>query len=398
MGHPGRSRFWILGAVLGICFGFSIAAGAEGTEKPAVLSSLSAQIYGYVRLDAAYDTARIYPGNYALWVKSAYFNRGDDAQLNLTANQTRLGLNLAGPDVAGAKSTGKVEFDFYGGGTENKPNPMMRHAYLELYWPDRDLGILLGQTWDVVSPLSPDTVNFLVCSMAGEIGYRRPQVRLTQGIGVGEKSKIVLKVAAAREIGETLTGYTYKEGPYPAVQGSVAYTAPLFTSQPVHIGVSGVWGKEEYDVNTGGWVDFPLYALSADLALPLVDGLSLKANAWKGTNLDAYLGGILQGVNPSSRESINAQGAWVSVNVAPASDLKFNSGASVDLPQLDQLPTMASLGDSYRSQNSVVFANVIYTVSGPFQLGFEVSYWQTRYKQIETGTSMRYQAAAQYNF
>ena len=142
--------------------------------------------------------------------------------------------------------------------------------------------------------------------MAGEIRDRRPQLRLTKGIALDDKSKLVIKVAAAREISElptVLSGYTYKEGPYPAMQGSVAYVAPLFTAQPVLIGLSGLWGKEEYDGTTSGWIDFPLYALSADLLLPLVDGFTVKANAWKGTNLDSYLGGILQGVNPVAMET-----------------------------------------------------------------------------------------------
>ena len=138
MGKRGLHALWVLGLCLGWSLGFAVLAGADGGDKTAVLSNLTAQLYGYIRLDAAYDTARIFPGNYALWVKSAYLNRSDDAQLDLTANQTRLGLNLTGPEVAGAKSSGKLEFDFYGGGVENKSNPMMRHAYMELNWAASD--------------------------------------------------------------------------------------------------------------------------------------------------------------------------------------------------------------------------------------------------------------------
>lgn len=392
MNMKGRKLVTLLSLCLAACASWSVLAFAEGTEKPSVVSNLSAKIYGYVRCDLAYDTARIFTGNYALWVKSGSTNRSNDAGLNLTANQTRLGLGLSGPEVAGARSSGIIEFDFYGGGVENKSLLMMRHAYLELYWPENDLGILAGQTWDVLSPLAPDTVNFLPLSMAGRLGYRRPQLRLTQGIGVGEKAKIVVKAAASREISETLTGLTYKEGPYPALQGSIAFNAPLLTSQPAHIGVSGVWGKEQYDGGPAGWIDLPVHALSVDLALPLIDGLAVKANAWKGTNLDAFLGGVLQGVNAATLETINAQGAWACLNIVPASDWKFNAGASIDIPQ------GAQLAAGMRSQNACGFVNAFYTVTAPFQVGLEVSYWETMYKDDQIGTALRYQTAAIYSF
>ena len=107
------------------CLALGMAASAQGAEAPEkknVLSSIDVQLYGYTRMDIGYDTSRVFPGNYAVYVKSeGTYN--DDNQLSMTANQTRLGLNLSGPEVEGTKTTGKIEMDFYGGGgTENKPN------------------------------------------------------------------------------------------------------------------------------------------------------------------------------------------------------------------------------------------------------------------------------------
>jgi len=366
---------------------------AESNEKPAVVSSLSAQLYGYIRLDAAFDTTRIYPGNYALWVKSFSGSRGNDNQLNITANQSRIGLNLNGPEWRGGKTGGKIEFDFYGGGPENKSALMMRHAYFEINWPASEFGILAGQTWDVVAPLAPDTVNFLVCATAGEIGYRRPQLRLSQGIGLGGESKLTLNASVSREIGETLTGLTYTESTNPAFQGSVALTAPLLTRKPMMLALSGLRGKEEFDTTPAKTYEvYDSWAVSLDLMLPVVDGVTLKANAWKGSNLDAYLGGILQGVNAVENEAINCRGGWVSLNVVPKVGTQCNAGASIDAPEAGQVPVDG------RTQNSVIFANVIQSLNNTFQAAFELSYWKTLYKDADSGNSLRYQAALVYNF
>jgi len=92
-------------------------------------STVDIQIYGYVKLDAVWDNAKVAEGNTAYWVyRTDSTNRMDD-EFNMTARQTRLGLKLKGPNFGDATTFAQVEIDFYGGGTENKNTPMMRHAY-----------------------------------------------------------------------------------------------------------------------------------------------------------------------------------------------------------------------------------------------------------------------------
>jgi hypothetical protein len=136
-----------------------------------VWSSLDIQLYGFIKLDAAYDTSRIENGNYAKWVENESANDDDD-QFNMTANQTKLGAKITGPDGEDMKTSGQVEVDFYEGGSENKARLMMRHAYMKLDWPEKRFNIIAGQTSDVISPLYPSTVNYSVYWWTGNIGYR----------------------------------------------------------------------------------------------------------------------------------------------------------------------------------------------------------------------------------
>ena len=95
------------------------AAPAEsGPSKKPLWSTLDIQFYGYIKLDAAWDSSGVFPGDYVLYTDRG--REGDD-EFNLTARQTRLGLKIQGPDAGNMKASGVVEADFYGSaGAENK--------------------------------------------------------------------------------------------------------------------------------------------------------------------------------------------------------------------------------------------------------------------------------------
>lgn len=370
-----------------------LVSSAAMAEKQTLFSSVTAELYGSLRVDMSYDSNRAYPGNYVLYVTPT---ASADNQMNITANQTRLGLNLSGLEVAGAKITGKFEMDLYGGGAENKSTPMLRHAYLEMNWLAHNLSLLAGQTWDLVSPLTPDTVNYSPCWLAGDIGYRRPQIRLSKNWVINEKSKLAGKVALARSMGRAnkLTGVdTGAESGLPVVQGSLAYQGPLFTSQPAQVGLSGHWAREENDLDTVINADTYLsWSVSADLLLPLADKLAIKANAWKGADVEVYLGGIGQGINTTQKKSIPSRGGWVSLGLGPWWDTKFNLGGSIDFPEEDLLTS------GQKTQNTALFANANVSLMPQVTLGLEISYWRTLYKNVNEANDVRGQSSLTFAF
>jgi hypothetical protein len=176
----------------------------DADNKKHVWSDLDIQLYGYLKLDAAYDTSRIDNGNYAKWVQSESSNDNDD-QFNMTANESRLGMRINGPQEGDMNTSGRVEVDFYGGGSENKSQIMMRHAYLKIDWPAERFNVIAGQTSDVISPLFPPTLNYSVQWWAGNIGYRRPQIRLTKSLALPSDVDLTLEGALARTIGITIS-------------------------------------------------------------------------------------------------------------------------------------------------------------------------------------------------
>ncbi len=381
---------------------------SEEVSSPLVSTSSGTKIqfYGFARFDASYDNGKIYPGNIALWAWPENQNR-HDGEWNLTAGSSRLGLNLSGPDTEKIKLTGTIEFDFLGGGTENNMTPRMRHAYFKAYWPASDFSILAGQTWDLHSSLIPFVDDSAIMWASGNIGTRHPQVRLTKGFSVGEKSHVEIAVAAARTIGEKNSvpdpqslGYNTdpgKDAQMPTMQGRIAFSAPLLVrNQPATLAFSGHYGQEEWDTDTSGThTTLNSWSGNVELSLPLCKKMAFAGEYFTGANLDDYWGGIAQGINNFSiadLHKIRASGGWAALKYGANTSTSLSVGGGIDKPNQDDLALKA------RSQNRVFFARVLHNITPSLILGFQLSDWKTDFKGSGESEIIRAQSSLTYKF
>ena len=131
--------------------------------------------YGYIKVDMAYDDTRTSGTGATAFVLPETTGFGSDRHFTMTARQTRLGLNIAGPDIGEGKSAGKIEVDFYApASVENKAQLMMRQAYWQVTYPTWN--VLVGQAWEVTSPAFPNILNYAYLALSGNPGYRKPMV------------------------------------------------------------------------------------------------------------------------------------------------------------------------------------------------------------------------------
>ncbi len=378
-------------------------AEATGSQSPKIVwSDLDIQLYGYLKLDAAYDSSRINNGNYAQWVEQENNNKDDD-QFNMTANQSRFGVKINGPDDGTIKTSGRAEVDFYGGSNENKSHLMMRHAYMKLDWPESRFNIIAGQTSDVISPLFPSTLNYSVGWWTGNIGYRRPQIRLTKELGFVTGGFLKLEGALTRTIGRDniyMEGTTDsgEDAGFPTFQGRASMTLPMLGAQEATIGLSGHWGEEEYDITVSGREkEFMTWSVNLDYTQPICSKVQLKAELFTGENLDAYLGGIGQGVitditKPNHYEEIGSKGGWIAAGLGPWDNKRFNVGFAMD--DVDR----SNVNDGNRTLNRSVFGNVYCSLNKQTDVAFEISHWRTEYRGPGDADSLRLQTALIYKF
>src|SRR5918994_7750072 len=208
------------------------------------------KLYGFVRLDAIFDSQQPNNAQSILFIKSPDPRIGNEmGDLAMHPRLTRFGIDYSGPRIArlgDAKLTGKLETDFQNGGTESRQIIRVRHAYLRLDWKNANL--LAGQTWDTVSPLFP-TVNADTLQWnAGNIGDRRPQLRITYEPKAGDGKfsftggKSLKGAIDALDL-DTNGVRDGEESARPNIQARVGFSHPLGSKdRSASVGVSGFYG------------------------------------------------------------------------------------------------------------------------------------------------------------
>ena len=372
-------------------------------KEETVISKFKFRPYGFIKLDAAYDDSRTKVGNFALYAESEATHKNDN-EFNMTARQTRLGLDILAPKIYDWEAWGRIEIDFYGDGAkhENKGAVLLRHAFVEL--KKGNFSLLAGQTSDIISPLYPNTINYTVAWSVGNIGYRRPQLRATYTHPFNEENKLISAFGITRTSGTVNEDFDLdlendgSDSGHPTVQGRLALATKLLTKKATVIGVSGHWGREEFDLK-----EHPLtttqrqkkeksWSLNGDFYVPITDRFEVKAEAFVGYNLDDYFGGILQGVNPTSGSAIKTVGGWLQLKYVQSDKLKYHVGFGIDDPR------NSDLNNGMRSRNGVYFGNVVYTLIPPVDIGLEYSYWDTEYKGERSGINNRIQTSVIYKW
>lgn len=346
--------------VLIVTFSITLFAG-DKEEKVTV------KPYGYIKLDALYETGRSSHGNFAIWAADPADNEG---MFYVTAKETRLGFAIKGISFGKFKATGKIEVDFHSSNSENKAYNYMRHAFLKI--SDGSLTIIAGQTWDIINPLNAATLNYPVIWGAGNTGYRRPQLSIRKDFKTG-KNMFTLQAGIFRTIAADYDNDGSEDGAaagFPMIQGRIAGKFG-FGNGYLQLGVSGHYGKSKGDV------EYTTSSTNADLLLVISPKFKIVAEFFSGTNMGAFLGGIAHTVNIAKMEEIEAKGFFVNAVAMPTSKIRLSLGYGMDDPNDD------NLNFSNRSKNTTFFGNVLFFLSKSVRVGFEVANWTTDY--LESG-------------
>lgn len=369
------ARFVRLGLAAALVSSAPMQARAEDEAPPL-------SIYGSARLDVLADDSRMNDVVQPLYVMREPEAGQFDGEMTMSPRLSQVGLSIDewGLDSRDTlKGEGKLEIDF-GGGTGTGVI-RLRHAYGQIAYKQK-LEVLAGQTWDLASPLYPSAQNDTQLIYAGNVGDRRPQLRVT----TYPSSKLRLAVAAAATgtlDQRDLDGDGQLDG---MASGTPMLQALLEVRAPVGRGATlrlGLWGHAARDELANG-TRHPSRAFGGYLFFPVGPKVAWIGELYVGSNTSDLGGGIGQGINTMTGRTISSFGGWGELAALPTKRHMFAIGGSGDFAVIEDLST----GD--RRANGTVYGVLRYKPKTSLQLGLEYLYWRTLYLHAGEGVANRF--------
>lgn len=386
----------------------SLAAQADEGWSRATRTGTALRFYGFLRLDAYYNTARMTDPvkPFAVLPENSGFGRNNN-QFALDARLTRIGFEFDAGKIGRAHTTALIETDFGNsplGTSESRETPRIRLAYANFDFGD--VTIRIGQDWDVISPLCP-SVNSEMCNWgAGNIGDRRPQIQFTWapddegGANFGFEASLGLTGAVDSADNDGIGGRTNFDG---FDSGLPQFQARVFCSfdswATDRRGTIGVWGlisSLETDMPFGGETEFTPFAIGMDMILPLTADFTLRGEAWYGQALADSRGNMFQDINTLTGEEISGWGGFAELAWQVADDLRLTFGTSLDNP--DDSNLNSGLAGENRALNWTSYVATQYSFNENLRMGLDVAYWESHWAGVGMGNAIRINWYTQLDF
>ncbi|MCL2260344.1 MAG: hypothetical protein FWC15_03210 [Fibromonadales bacterium] len=351
--------------------------------------------YGFLQFNSVYESGN---NNNANWTEIVPSKAEDgEGRFMSNVNQTRFGFNLTGPGEDGVELSGRFETDF--GNDNNRTSNgvggfRIRQSFGQLKFTNLGLTVLMGQTSDLIAPLSAPTLNQGGLKSQGSLGTRRPQIRLTQAIGPVE-----LAIAA--------TDDRANKPVMPAFQGSAKVKVPAAwagtddngkAKNNIEFILSGHYAAEEEAADTeaqvdakdaDGWVAPPTsWSGIASLSLPVVSIVNLSGELFYGQNLNRYNNGSIRlsgAATGRTGTGVQSMGGWgaATVKLGPVS---LAGGMGVEaIDENRERKSTAELKNP--NQNMAIFTNLRYNIGSSY-VGFEYANLATDYASMTDGTKV----------
>jgi hypothetical protein len=358
--------------------------------------------YGFFRGDLDFATNHFNDIQYPLFVfpSDPHFKSGPagvpgsghDFNYSLYPYLTRLGLEYYGQPIDGCYGiipSGRLEFDFLSNNTpgfESRDTIRLRLAYVQLQY--REWTLVVGQDWDIIAPLLPTINDNTYLWDAGNLGGFRPQVKLLwdhdlgQGYSVQVQNGIALADVFNRADRDG-NGFTdNQDSGVPSYQGRVGLLMPsAVAGQKILFSGWCFWLLDRTREPIAGRELFPGWGSGLDLRVPLTNSLTFQGEFFHGKNMDDYRGGIGQGVNPVTGQTIASTGGWAELVYRPVRWWQGSAGFSIDAPDRGEVPVGG------RTRNYVWYFGNRFPVGHNVTFGTDYMRYTTDYNGFAHGSA-----------
>jgi hypothetical protein len=295
---------------------------------------------------------------------------GRPGSFSSTLRQSRIGLAINGPDVGGAKASGRVIVDFFGGTPAFNTGQVMglpRLLYAFARIDGEKTALEVGQDHMMLAPRDPTSLaalSFPDLFRSGNLYLRVPQARVERKFGgVTVMGGIVAPIAGDFE--EDFYVFVPPAGAgerskMPAVQAHVGYKSGDDESRQFAIGFSGHYGRERV-----GNVNEKSYAGAVDFNLQ-GGRIGAAGEFFFGENIDQFGGSINQ--------NAKSAGGWAEARFKMTDRFSVNGGFGIDKLPDDEFITLG------RRENRSIFGNVIFKLTPEVSTSVEYRFLSTLFR------------------
>ena len=266
--------------------------------------------------------------------------------LGATLRQSEIGLEIFGPNVAGAHTSADVQLDFAGGfpATGNGVDfgiVRLQTANLRFDW--EHTSVVAGQDSLFISPLSPTSFASLATpafAFAGNLWGWTPQLRVEHRFSVSDQQTIIVQAGILDNLDWEYPSNSFyrsaqagEQSGQPAYAWRAAWSRPL-REHPLSFGVAGYYGRQNWswDRLVDAWAGM------ADWQIPIVSRLNLSGEFYRGRGIGG-LGGaigtsIVYGGSPKLPSTpirgLDTAGGWTQLKFQATPKIEFNAVIAED--------------------------------------------------------------------
>ena len=336
-------------------------------------------------------------------------NYGATSSFGATLRQSEIGLEVFGPTIRGAKTSGQVQFDFGGGfpaGALDGVNTgivRLRTASVRMDW--QNTSIIAGQDNLFISPNSPTSFASLLTpsfGYSGNLWAWTPQLRVEHRIALRSNQNLTVEAGILDNVTGDLSYGTHRQPQAGESTGNPAYAlrtgwAGSFNGRPAVFGISSYFSPQHWGQgwNVNGW------AVATDWRAPIARRFELSGELYRGRAVGGIGGGIGQSVifsgTPSDPYSyfrpLNSVGGWSQLKFMASPRLEFNGGIGIDDPFGADVHAFAAPVGPYGAvlaANRSEMANLVFRPRSDLLLSAE-------YRHLRTSQLIGFNVADQVN-
>jgi hypothetical protein len=328
--------------------------------------------------------------------------------------QSQIGIEVFGPELAGARTSADVKFDFAGGFTDVPNGAVMgivrlRTGAFRMDWTNTS--IVAGQDRLFFAPLAPTSLVSLAVpalSYSGNLWAWTPQVRVEHKVALSDDSHLLVQAGILDSLSGELPvsqdrfpSWGEQSG-QPAYAGRIAWTHRAF-GQDLTVGFGGYYARQNFGLgrNVNGW------ASTFDVLVPLGKYFDLTGAFYRGAAVAGLGGGIGQSILTSGSftdpattiKGLDSMGGWVQLKFKPKTNFEVNGAFGQDNPfagELRRFPGSPSYFGESLARNLTPFVNFIYQPRS--DVLFSVEYRRLQTYMLDSGANTANHIAASVGY